>query len=190
MCLTLVVFLSPRADGGPALVGPALAGAAGISVYLLALSAASQSKGLLRLRALHGERIGLSTAGLCGTRRLGKVVGPVAGADSGRTAAVGDDDNGIVCFVEIGAGLGAFSECSPWQLQSVASLVVVADVGTLSRSSSVALSAVSSVLIVWTVSTLSSVDVRFREDLLGKGAVRGGLAMDGDAGLMDLRKSM
>lgn len=81
ICLTLVPFFSHRLEcpaGGPALVG-----AGPTSVYLFALSAASQSKGLLTLLALHGDRTGVSTAGLGGTRRLGKVVGPVAGADSG-----------------------------------------------------------------------------------------------------------
>lgn len=81
MCLTLVPFFSHRFEcpgAGPALVGPDPT-----SVYLLALSAASQSKGLLTLLALHGDRTGVSTAGLGGTRRLGKVVGPVAGADNG-----------------------------------------------------------------------------------------------------------
>lgn len=82
MCRMLVPFFSHRLEctgrGGPALVG-----AGPTSAYLLAFSAASQSNALLTLLALHGVRAGLSTAGLGGTRRLGKVVGPVAGAESG-----------------------------------------------------------------------------------------------------------
>lgn len=53
------------------------------SAYLFAFSAASQSKGLLMLLALYGERKGLSTAGLGGMRKLGNFVGPEAGAESG-----------------------------------------------------------------------------------------------------------
>lgn len=91
ICLTLVAppffeFSHPLACccGCP----PALVGPAGTSVYRFAFSAASQSNGLLTLRALHGVRTAgllllLSTAGEGGTRRLGKVVGPVAGAESG-----------------------------------------------------------------------------------------------------------
>lgn len=86
ICRILVPFFSQRLEcpgAGPALVGPC----PGTSVYRRALSAASQSKGLLTVRALHGVRTtttGLSTAaGLGGTRRLGKVLGPVAGAESG-----------------------------------------------------------------------------------------------------------
>lgn len=82
ICLMLVPFFSHRLEctgnGGPALVG-----AGPSSAFFLALSAASQSKALLTLLALHGVRAGLSTAGLGGTRKLGKVAGPVAGAESG-----------------------------------------------------------------------------------------------------------
>jgi hypothetical protein len=80
MCLTLFPFShllecvppEPTADVGGF-----------TSAYLFAFSAASQSKGLLMLRALYGDRTGLSTAGLGGMRRLGKVVGPLAGAERG-----------------------------------------------------------------------------------------------------------
>lgn len=94
----LVPFFSHRAECccwgvDVSATAPALAGVGPIS-YRLAFRAASQSKGLLILLALQGERTaGLSNepaattpapvTGLGGTRRLGKVVGPVAGADSG-----------------------------------------------------------------------------------------------------------
>lgn len=181
ICLTLVPFFSQRLEcpgAGPALVGPGAT-----SVYLFALSAASQSKGLLTLLALHGERTRVSTAGLGGTRRLGNVVGPVAGADKGYTPT-GDAGS----FVEMGAGFenfgGAFSFM---QLQSDATLILLADVGALSRSSSVVL---SSDLIVSVLSVLAPVAVRFKVALAGRGAVRGGLAMAGEAGLIVLRKSI
>lgn len=80
MCLMLVPFFSHLFE---CTCGPALVGAGPASANLLALSAASQSKGLFRLLALHGDFTGLSTAGLGGTRRLGNVAGPVAGAESG-----------------------------------------------------------------------------------------------------------
>ena len=56
------------------------------SAYLRALRAASQSNGERTERALKGDRIGESrfpAAGDGGTFRLEKVVGPVAGAESG-----------------------------------------------------------------------------------------------------------
>lgn len=193
MCLTLVPFLSQRLECTCCWFGPALVGAGPTSAYLLARSAASQSKGLLTLLALQGDRMGLSTAGLGGTRRLGNVAGPVAGAESGRVPAAEAD----ALVTEMGAGfddLGAGArECSFEQLQSVAALMLVAEVGALSRSSSVVLSRDSSVLIVSTVAllfALSPVDVLFRGALLISGAVSGGLAMDGEAGLIVLRKSM
>ena len=79
MCRTLVLLFSHR-------VLPCAPWLGFISVYRLAFRAASQSKGLLTLLALNGERTGestLLTAGEGGMRRLGKEVGPVAGADSG-----------------------------------------------------------------------------------------------------------
>lgn len=181
ICLTLVPLFSHRLEcpgAGPALVGPGPT-----SVYLFAFSAASQSKGLLTLLALHGERTRLSTAGLGGTRRLGNVVGPVAGADKGYMPP---GDAGFL--VEMGAGLEDFGGTfSFMQLQSDATLRLLAEVGTLSRSSSVVL---SSDLIVSTVSVLAPVAVRFKVALAGRGAVRGGLTMAGEAGLIVLRKSM
>lgn len=155
----------------------------------MALSAASQSKGLLTVLALHGVRTdGLSTAGLGGTRRLGKVVGPVAGAESGYTPA---GDSAAACLMEMGAGLeylgGMFSFV---QLHSDVVLMLLAEVGALSRSSSVVLSRDSSDLVVSTLFVLAPVAVRFRAALTCSGAVRGGLAMAGEAGLMALRKSM
>lgn len=81
MWRTLVLLFSQRVLPCPPWPGCFM------SVYRLALSAASQSKGLLTLRALNGERTGESTlpapAGEGGMRRLGNEVGPVAGADSG-----------------------------------------------------------------------------------------------------------
>lgn len=177
----LVPFFSHRLEcpgAEPALVGPDPT-----SVYLFAFSAASQSKGLLTLRALHGERTTVSSAGLGGTRRLGNVVGPVAGADKGYTPK---DDVGFL--VEMGAGFVDFGGTfSFMQLQSDAVLILLAEVGALSRSSSVML---SSDLIVSALSVLAPVAVRFKAALAGRGAVRGGLAMAGEAVFIVLRKSI
>lgn len=180
-------------------------GGAGLttSVYRLAFKAASQSKGLLTLRALKGDRTGLSTAGLGGTRRLGKVVGPVGGAERGYTLS-GDAAAAAAaaCLLEAdrsakAAGwwnLGSWSAVAAQvQLQSVAaSLVLLAVVGALSRSTSaLLLSPESSVLMVSALAVLLPVDVRFKGSFEGtKGAVSGGLATDGEAGLMDFRKSI
>lgn len=101
MCRTFVPFFSHRLEW----MGPALVGAGLTSAYLLAFRAASQSKGLLTLRALKGDRTGLSTAGLGGTRRLGKVVGPVGGADRGYAPSGEAVAAGGCCFTEISAGL-------------------------------------------------------------------------------------
>lgn len=172
-------------------MGPALVGGAGLtSAYLFAFNAASQSKGLLTLRALKGDRTGLSTAGLGGTRRLGKVVGPVGGAERGY-ALRGEGAAACCCLVGmISAGLWNLGSWSQVQLQSVASLVLLAVVGALSRSTSTLLSPESSVLIVSALAALLAVDVRFRGNLPTKGAVSGGLATEGEAGLMDFKKSM
>lgn len=93
-----------------------------------------------------------------------------------------------LCFVEMGAGLehlgGTFSFM---QLQSEATLILLAEVGALSKSSSVVL---SSDLIVSALSVLAPVAVRFKTALVGRGAVRGGLAMAGGAEPMVLRKSI
>jgi hypothetical protein len=68
---------------------------------------------------------------------------------------------------------------------------VLAVVGTLSRSTSTLLSvAESSDLHVTVLAALPVVDVRFSGVLPIKGAVRGGLATDGLATLIVLRKSM
>lgn len=71
----------------------------------------------------------------------------------------------------------------------MASLVLLAVVGALSmRSSSALLFSESSVL---TVFVLLAVEVRFRGNLVAtKGAVSGGLITEGEAGLMDFKKSM
>lgn len=73
------------------------------------------------------------------------------------------------------------------QLHSDVVLTLLADVGALSRSSSVVL---SSDLIVSTLSVLAPVAVRLSAALAGRGAVRGGLAMAGEAVLIVLRKSI
>lgn len=189
MCLTLVPhFFSHRWAGGPALVGGSTALLLDTSAYRLAFNAASQSKGLLTLRALNGERTGLSTAGLGGTRRLGKVVGPVGGADRG--CAPSGEATACDLVVEISAGLRNLGSGSHVQLQSVAAslALLLAVVGAVSRSTSALLaSPESSVLIV---SALLPVDVRFKGSLATNGAVRGGLTTDGEAGLMALKKSM
>lgn len=93
----------------------------------------------------------------------------------------------------MGAGfedLGAWWSWSFEQLQSVTALMLLAEVGALSRSSSVVLSSVLIVSTVAVLCALSPVDVRFRGALPMSGAVSGGLAMAGEAGLMVLRKSM
>lgn len=93
--------------------------------------------------------------------------------------------------MEIGAGLDDFgASWSLKQLQSVVALRLLAEVGALSRSSSVVLSLDSSDFVVSVLSTLAPVEVRLRGALAIKGAVSGGLAMAGEAGLMVLRKSM
>lgn len=81
MCLTLLPPLSHRLECVPPVPTAEVGGLT--SAYLFALRAASQSNGLLMLRALYGDRTGLSTAGLGGMRRLGKVAGPLAGAERG-----------------------------------------------------------------------------------------------------------
>lgn len=73
------------------------------------------------------------------------------------------------------------------QLHSDAVLTLLAEVGALSKSSSVVL---SSDFAVSTLPVLAPVAVLFRAALAGRGAVRGGLAMAGEAGLMVLRKSI
>lgn len=180
-------------------MGPALVGGAGglTSAYLLAFNAASQSKGLLTLRALKGDRTGLSTAGLGGTRRLGKVVGPVGGAERGYALSGEGAAGPADCCCDGGgggsggAGLWNLGSCwSQVQLQSVASLVLLAVVGALSRSTSALLSPESSVLMVSALAALLAVEVRFSGNLATKGAVSGGLATEGEAGLMDFKKSM
>lgn len=136
------------------------------------------------LRALYGDRTGLSTAGLGGMRRLGKVVGPLAGAERG---IVTSGDAGWA--TEMCAGLAGLCTSSHEQLQSVDSVPAV--VGSLSRSTSPVLSvAESSDLQVAVLAVLAVVDVRVSGVLPIRGAVRGGLATEGLATLMVLRKSM
>lgn len=106
-----------------------------------------------------------------------------------------------MCFMEMGAGLAClvvvvddglvFSLVV--QLHSESVLIrLLAEVGALSRSasSSVVLSLDCSDFVVSTLSVLAPVAVRFRAALSGSGAVRGGLAIAGEAGLMVLRKSI
>lgn len=97
--------------------------------------------------------------------------------------------------MEIGAGFA--DDFGAWafkQLQSVAALILLAEVGALSKSSSVMLSwslkDPPSDFVVSVLCALSPVEVRFRGALLANGAVSGGLAMAGEAGLMVLRKSI
>lgn len=69
--------------------------------------------------------------------------------------------------------------------------MLLAVVGALSRSTSALLSPESSVLIVSALAALLVVEVRFRGNLPAtNGAVSGGLATDGEAGLIDFKKSM
>lgn len=181
MCLTLLPF-SHRLECAPPVPTAEVGGLA--SAYLFALRAASQSNGLLMLRALKGDRTGLSTAGLGGMRRLGKVAGPLAGAERG---IVTKGEAGWP--TEIGAGFEDLCTSSHVQLQSVESLLAV--VGALSRSTSPALSvAESSDLHVTVLAVLPPVEVRFSGVFPIRGAVRGGLATEGDATLIVLRKSM
>lgn len=91
----------------------------------------------------------------------------------------------------MGAGLDDLGGAlSLLQLHSDVVLMLLADVGALSRSSSVVLSRDSSDFIVSTLSVLAPVAVRFKVALVGSGAVSGGLAMAGEAGLIVLRKSI
>lgn len=93
---------------------------------------------------------------------------------------------GFACLVAVVVVLVSFV-----QLHSESVLMLLADVGALSRSSSsVVLSLESSDFIVSTLAVLAPVAVRFRAAFMGSGAVRGGLAMAGEAGLMVLRKSI
>lgn len=89
-------------------------------------------------------------------------------------------------------GFDDFGAWSSKQLHSVAALILLAEVGALSKSSSVMLSwsLDTSDFVVSVLCALSPVEVRFRGALLMSGAVSGGLAMAGEAGLMVLRKSM
>lgn len=96
--------------------------------------------------------------------------------------------------MKMGAGFAALGRrCGVALMQSQSDTVLMlllADVGPLSRSSSVVLSLDSSDFAVSALSVLALVAVRFRAALTGSGAVRGGLEMAGEAGLMVLRKSM
>ena len=150
------------------------------SANLLALRAASQSKGDRTDRALKGDMTGVSpaldAAGEGGIRRLGKVV-PAGGADMG-------------CVGAVVTGLGDLWRRSQSHEQSVASLVAVE--GALSTSlSSRSPSAESSdpeLAADLTLLADPAVDVLLRAAL----PVRGGLAMQGlgKTGLAILRKSM
>lgn len=106
-----------------------------------ALSAASQSKCECTDRALNGDRAVLAvageslleSAGETGILRLGKMFGPVTGADRGSAA---NGLGGIAGAVAGGGGISRWS-CSHLHEQSVCSLVAVegTDSGVLSPDS-------------------------------------------------------